>query len=420
MHLTFSDQNNVSETGLKKTISKLKTFNTFVVEERAQPVSDTPLAALFSWQDDAQLAAVHEVLAAFKKPKHVILVGIGGQTLGIEAIHAVLATPDTPQLHILDTVAPHEMESVLAALRRVKKATDVAVCISSKSGTTVETLSNAEVLMGALEEQLGTAIWQQTVVIGTDKSELLQRAHKRKAKTIAMPKVVGGRYSVFTAAGLVPLGLLGHDIEALLSGVEDASSEEYRQLALENAARLFLHCKAGMRHYNFFAFDTRFVRLGKWYRQLTAESLGKELTRSGTAVKLGFVPTISTAVDLHSIGQLYFAQFPGVYTDFVSFSDDTIDYRIPAKPKIATPLAKQTQQDIAAAIYAGVVAAYQERRLPYRSTIFYERLDYSLGLFMANRMLETIALAELLDVDAFNQPNVELYKKNTKKILGLK
>jgi glucose-6-phosphate isomerase len=418
MYLTFVDDKKVSKTALQRGVIQLQPFaDSFQAALVSSKVS--PLSALTTWKDEAQLSAVHEVLQHFKKPKHVVLVGIGGSSLGTEAIHAVLATEQSPQLHILDTVAPHELEQVFSALKRVKEATDVAVCVVSKSGSTVETLANAEVLIGSLEEQVGKSIWKQVIAIGDLGTSLQETAKKRGARIVAMPKAVGGRYSVFTAVGLVPLGLLGHDLEALLAGVEDATTEPFQQVAYENAARMHLHLKAGVRHYNFFAFDTRLVRLGKWYRQLAAESLGKETTRAGKRVKLGFVPTISTAVDLHSIGQLYFAQFPGVYTDFVTFNDDTIDYRIPGKPKLATNLAKQTQQDIAAAIYAGVIEAYQERDLPYRSTIFDEGLDYSLGLFMAMRMLETMALAELLDVDAFDQPNVELYKKHTKKILGL-
>lgn len=419
MHLTFFDDSKVTATALKRYQKQLQPLQEAFADARQARLVKTPHAALLTWKDETMLADVHAVVAQFKKPKHVILVGIGGSSLGTEAIHAVLAGDTSSQLHILDTVAAHELETVLQKLSRVKKPEDIAVCVVSKSGSTVETLANAEVLIGSLEEQVGKGIWQQVVCIGNAGTSLMQQAAKRKAHTVTMPKVVGGRYSVFTPVGLVPLALLGHDIEAILAGVEDAASDTCVPITMENAARVFAHMKAGVKHYNFFAFDTRLVRVGKWYRQLAAESLGKAETRAGKPVKLGFLPTISTAVDLHSMGQLYFAQFPGVYTDFVTFADTEPDYKIPARPKLATKLAKQTHQDIAAAIYAGVIEAYQERQLPYRSTIFDEGLDYSLGLFMATRMLEVMAIAELMDVDAFTQPNVELYKKHTKKILGI-
>lgn len=419
MYLTFYDNKNVTQKAIAQQVKKLQKPLTVIQSEVAKDATKTPYASLATWKDEAMLASVHEVVATFTKPKHVVLVGIGGSSLGVEAIHAVLAANTKTTLHVLDTVAPHELEAVLAVLAKVKKASDIAVCVVSKSGNTIETMANAEVVVGTLVEQFGKVFWEQVVCIGDVNTAFLKTAAKRKAKVVPMPKQVGGRYSVFTPVGLVPLALLGHDIEAILAGVEDAATEPFQAVATENAARLYLHLKAGVKHYNFFAFDTRLVRLGKWYRQLSAESLGKEKTRGGKAVTLGFVPTVSTAVDLHSIGQLYFAQFAGVYTDFVAFNDDAVDYKIPARPLVATTLAKHTQQDIAAAIYAGVVDAYQQRALPYRSTIFDEGLDYSLGLFMATRMLETMLVAELMDVDAFNQPNVELYKQQTKRILGL-
>jgi len=76
-------------------------------------------------------------------------------------------------------------------------------------------------------------------------------------------------------------------------------------------------------------------------------------------------------------------------------------------------------QEVSTAIYGGVISAYQERSLPYRSTIFDDNLTYSLGLFMGMRMLETMYIAELMNINAFNQPNVELYKTKTKEILGI-
>ena len=121
---------------------------------------------------------------------------------------------------------------------------------------------------------------------------------------------------------------------------------------------------------------------------------------------------------MHSIGQLYFSGFSSVYTDFVTFDDDSVNYDIPKKG-IAKLYGKFDVQEVATAIYGGVISAYQERALPYRSTIFTEDLPYSLGLFMGMRMLETMYVAELLNVNAFNQPNVELYKNKTRAILGL-
>ena len=132
----------------------------------------------------------------------------------------------------------------------------------------------------------------------------------------------------------------------------------------------------------------------------------------------GYVPTISTAVELHSVGQLYLSGFAGVYTDFVTFDDQTNNHAIPKKG-IPKAYGKFDMQEVATAIYGGVIAAYQEQGLPHRATIFTEDLGYSLGVFMGMRMQEVMYAAELLDVNAFDQPSVELYKDKTREILKL-
>jgi glucose-6-phosphate isomerase len=108
---------------------------------------------------------------------------------------------------------------------------------------------------------------------------------------------------------------------------------------------------------------------------------------------------------------------PDVYTDFVSFDDDATDIMIPKTTKIAKPLKGYSFQEVGAALYGGVIGAYQEKQLAYRATVFEDSLAYSVGQFMAMRMREVMYVAELLNLNAFDQPNVELYKQKTKEIL---
>jgi glucose-6-phosphate isomerase len=106
------------------------------------------------------------------------------------------------------------------------------------------------------------------------------------------------------------------------------------------------------------------------------------------------------------------------YTDFVTFDDEDCNYDIPKKG-LSRHYSKFNMQEIATAIYGGVIGAYQTKKLPYRATIFTEDLAHSAGLFMGMRMRETMYVAELLGVNAFDQPNVELYKDKTREILGM-
>lgn len=417
MYFSYFDIDSVTDPVLKKSERALAEYRARVTALRERPDDSVPEYSLVH----ATQPQLHDTLDRLKKQfkgiKHLVLVGIGGQDLSVKAIHSALGEQGVA-LESLDTIAPHQVQQLLQKIQKVKKVSHIAVCISSKSGTTAETTVNGSVVLQALEEKFGTDIYAQTIFIGTTGTGLLKFGQRQKATVVPMPKIVGGRFSVGTEAGLVPLALLKHDTDAFMAGMLDVLTPEFESVVAENAARLAHYYKKKFHHYNFFAFEPRLEKLGAWYRQLQAESLGKAKDRSGAPVQTGMVPTVSTPVELHSMGQLYLSGLPGVYTDFVTFDDDTTNYSIPKKG-IAKSYGKFDMQEVATAIYGGVMSAYQAKGLPYRSTIFDEALPYSLGLFMAMRMLETMYVAELLNLDAFNQPNVELYKDKTRDILGL-
>jgi glucose-6-phosphate isomerase len=302
-------------------------------------------------------------------------------------------------------------------LRRVKDLKTIGICVISKSGSTAETLTNADVLLTQLKEKFGKKLYKQVVCIGNGGTTFMKAYKKRGALTIGMPEIVGGRFSVSTAVGLVPLTMLGHDTDTFIGGLTDANNEEFEEITATAAARIALYTEKKYVHYNFFAFETRLVKLGEWYRQLFAESLGKAKNKKKEDVKGGMLPTISTPVELHSVGQLYLSGFDGVYTDFVTFDDMDVDFTISGKAPAGAYKGK-SMQEVATAIYGGVIGAYQDESLPYRSLIFTEDLAYSLGLFMGMRMREVMYVAHLRNLNAFDQPSVESYKKITKRILG--
>ncbi len=417
MRLSFSDYELIPEATIKREIKRLSVYREEVSKTLTQHDSGKPEYSLVHASD----AALHETLATiskqFKGVKHVVLVGIGGSSLGVEAIHSVLDTGKV-KLTVLDTLAANELEAVIADLSKVKKVKDIAICIISKSAGTTETLVNAATLFEGLKKHWDEAVYTQTLFIGDPGTDFMKQGKRLGVTCIMMPKIVGGRYSVGTEVGLVPLALLGHDVDAFIEGFLHAADAEIESTIAESAARIYTYIQKNYHHYNFFAFEKRLATLGAWYRQLFAESIGKSLDRAGKPVTKGLLPTISTPVELHSIGQLYLSGFAGVYTDFVTFDDETIDFAIP-KQGLAKPFGRFTVQEVTTALYGGVAGAYHEKKLPFRTTIFEEEQAYELGLFMAMRMRETMYVAELMNLNAFDQPNVELYKHKTKAILGL-
>jgi glucose-6-phosphate isomerase len=405
------------ERGVAKNVRTLSSYRTKVAKVITQHDNKHPEYSLVHAADASVHDTVDSIRQDFVGIKHLILIGIGGSNLGTEAVHALLGEGKV-QLHSLDTIAPYQIEALLKSLKRVKKATDIAVCIISKSGGTAETVVNAGVVLEALEVQLGKSIYKQTICIGNPATTFLKAAKKMGARVVTMPEIVGGRYSVGTEVGLVPLALLGHNVDSFIEGLLDASKEQFESVTADNASRLYIYLTKKYTHYNFFAFEPRLYKLGAWYRQLQAESLGKTLTRKNKNTIKGFVPTITTAVELHSTGQLHMSGLLPTYTDFVTFDDDDCNFDIPKKG-LSKNYSKFNLQEVATAIYGGVIGAYQAKRLPYRTTIFDEELPYSVGLFMGMRMMETMYVAELLGINAFDQPNVELYKDKTREILGM-
>lgn len=418
MFISYFDDTRVTEKALKTNLNKLTKYRAEIAEQAEKGDSTKSEYSLFYPKDYALHETLETVKKDFKNVKHVILIGIGGSSLGVEAIHAVLDT-GASKLTVLDTVSAHNLDLALQAAAKVKKVTELAVCVISKSGKTTETLTNAAIVLEALKGTFGEAVYKQTIFIGDPGSEGLVYGKKKGSMVISMPANIGGRYSVATAVGLVPLTLLGHDTDEFISGYLDASEERFESIVAESASRLALYHQYKYHHYNFFAFEPRLEKLGRWYRQLFAESLGKETKKDGKKVAGAMVPTISTPVELHSVGQLYMSGVPETITDFVTFDDEQIDAKVPKSNKLAGGLKGLSMQEIATGLYGGVVAAYEERSLPYRATIFEEELTYSIGLFMGMRLREVMYTAHLLNVDAFDQPNVELYKTKTKEILGL-
>jgi glucose-6-phosphate isomerase len=417
MYFSYFDTEFSNEQVIKKHVKTLGTYRiqvTQVVKDRDAAQSEYSLAYA---ADPALHDKLDDLYKEFKGIKHLILIGIGGSNLGTEAVHQLLGEKKV-QLHSLDTIAAYQVQELMAQLKRVKKASQVAVCVISKSGGTAETMINAGVILAALEKQLGKEIYKQTIFIGDPGTGFIKSAKRMGAQAVPMPPVVGGRYSVGTEVGLVPLALLGHNVDSFIAGLLEANNEEYESITAENAARLFVYLGKKYTHYNFFAFEPRLYKLGAWYRQLQAESLGKTHDKKKKPVTKGFVPTLTTAVELHSTGQLHMSGLLPTYTDFLTFDDEDCNYDIPKKG-LSRNYGKFNMQEIATAIYGGVIGAYQTKKLPYRATIFTEDLAHSAGLFMGMRMRETMYVAELLGVNAFDQPNVELYKDKTREILGM-
>lgn len=400
---------------------KAQSYSRKLKRYKDKHTTDIPEYALFVAGDSTYQKAVQKSLKPIVRPKHVVLVGIGGSSLGTEAVYQALAYRTSPALSIIDSIDRESLEKCETLLESFKNPTDVALVVVSKSGTTTETLTNAARVLELSERALGKEFKKQIVFVSDPGTALLKLGKKHKIVCIPMPESIGGRFSVFSAVGMVPLTLLNIDVTSLCEGATAALQPKEVKRIEECATTLALYAEEGMRTVNFFTFNKRLAYCGYWYRQLLAESIGKNMTTTGTSFQHQLLPIVSTSVDLHSMAQLYLSGYKDLYTMFVYF-DDRHPYHVSIKEWVLehTPgLRDKSIHEINDAILHAVFQAYKDKQLPYRITELPRCSAYEIGFLLATLMAEVMYLAHLLNVDAFNQPHVEGYKKYTRIALGV-
>ncbi|MBI4435380.1 hypothetical protein HY630_01805 [Candidatus Uhrbacteria bacterium] len=354
--------------------------------------------------------------------QYVIVIGIGGSNLGTQAVYEAIAgsmnllADRLPKLLFLDTVTDEKMTAVTRVLERLATKDDFLVVVISKSGTTTEPVANMEVLWEFCREHFKNA-HDRFVFITDEGTKLWEVARERKLEAFTVPDQVGGRYSVFSAVGLLPLALSGINIEELLDGARQAvqdgvTASPQNNHSIISACLTFQHLQAGRPIHNTFLFSPKFEALGKWYRQLVAESLGKD--------GKGITPIVSIgSTDLHSMAQLYWSGPDDKFTHLVFSFTGTV-HSIPQHlvlPGLVANLQGASLEKIMRAVYGGVQAAYEKIDRPYVEIDLGKADAWELGYYLQFRMLEVMYLARLMEVNAFDQPAVEMYKSVTRELL---
>ncbi|OJI07198.1 hypothetical protein BK004_01560 [bacterium CG10_46_32] len=360
-----------------------------------------------------------------KKLKEVMVVGIGGSNLGTWAVYEALR-PSGVLLSFFDTAHVRTLKEACARMRAIyRNGGEVLINIISKSGTTSESVMNSRVLVDCLKSL--DKNWRDSVVVTTEPlSKLDNWAAAQSIPRLPNPAHVGGRWSVFSSVGLFPLALAGVDIKALRRGAASIqkrclSHQADENPALQSAAAIHHAIKKGASMHNLFVFDADLERVGKWYRQLVGESLGKEHDLSGRIVHAGITPFVTVgSTDLHSLFQLLIGGPIDKFTTFVrtrTKGDVSIPHLDDQFDAIVPELNKKSVKEVMAAIYQGTVRSFSERGLPFVEVELEGLSEESVGKFLQFKMVETMLLARLMQVNAFDQPNVEEYKAITRELL---
>lgn len=361
-------------------------------------------------------------------PRYVFVVGIGGANLGTKAVYdAIVGYGDIAfdqgrRMVFLDTLDQSVTESVLLSLKPLTQKEDFVVVIVSKSGKTIETLANTEFLLSHLESQFGE-VKDRVIVVSKADSPLFKEALSKGISTFPIPEALSDRFGAFSPTTLIPLACFGFLISDFISGGKDTLKQLLypdKNIAVETATALFSFYKKDFHIYDLFFFFSGLETLGKWQRQLVAESIGKNTNLSGETIRPPFTPTVSVGTtDLHSMLQLTLSQPKERVTSFISVEGGIKEPIGDASALDVLPvgITSKTNQDIERTILASVQESYTKEDLPYFDIVLKDISLGSLGAYMVFAMLEVVFLGALLDVNVYDQPNVEEYKERARTML---
>ncbi len=381
-----------------------------------QLVDSGRLPALSAAQATDDLAPWRDLAEDWRgRLDHILVLGTGGSSLGGRALCALAERGEGPRLHFLDSIDPKTMAALLGALD-LKRCGLVAI---SKSGGTAETLAQVAVLLPALELALGAKALADHAVVVTEPNEgpLSQVARRAGLPCFAHDPRIGGRFSVFSVVGALPGLMAGLDVAALrrggsavLGATLTAAKVEDAQAAVGAAIAVGLLQEHGVSQSVLMTYEDRLADLGLWYRQLWAESLGKD--GAGTTP----IRARGTA-DHHSQLQLYLAgprdKMFTLVMPAAAGRGPTMDAEL-SDAVGAEILAGRHLGDLLDASARAAAETLARSGRPLRRLEIARVDEETLGALMMHFMLETILAADLLGVNAFDQPAVEAGKALTR------
>ncbi len=335
-------------------------------------------------------------LQNFKKFNDFNLIGMGGSILGTEAIYDFLNHKIKKKFSFFSNLQNIK-------IKRIKKKS--LNIIISKSGNTLETISNLNLILTKQKKN-------KNLIITENKKNILRViANKLKADVLDHKNYIGGRYSVLSEVGMVPAELMGLNEKKFKQLNFLVKNKAFINYLIQNVSSIYSNITQGKKNSVILNYDEKLNNFLKWYQQLSAESLGKK--------SKGMFPIISTMPkDNHSLLQLY---LDGPKNNFFSFfiSRERNAFKF-NKAYLFDELKHLKKKNIDEVLHAQKKATqnvFNKKKLSFRSFEVINRSEESLGELFTFFVLETLMLSSLLNVNPINQPSVELIKTETKKIL---
>jgi len=367
--------------------------------------------------DGKELRRIKDTAARIRRQCEVfIVIGIGGSYLGARACLQFLgesfprekaesfgAEELVPEIYFAGQNLSGSYHADLLDLIREK---EVCLCIISKSGTTAESAAAFALLKEALHRKYGKEEAARRIYAVTDrrKGSLREEVIAEGYESFAVPDDVGGRYSVLTPVGLLPLAVAGVDVDELLAGAADQNLQaQDTYAAIRNAL-----WKKGKRIEIFESYEPSFFYFCEWLKQLFGESEGKE----GRGI---FPASLQFSTDLHSMGQFLQEGTPIFFTTILNIREPRRDAVIPESA--GGVLGGKSMNDVNRAALEGVMKAHRKAEIPMVRIDITRGDAYAFGQLVYFFETACALSGYLSGVDPFDQPGVESYKAEMRKVL---
>ena len=335
-----------------------------------------------------------KLIKKFKNSKNFRLIGMGGSILGTNTIYEFLKYKIKKNFIFVDNLQAKENKS------RKKKFTNLIV---SKSGNTLETIVNTNLYLKKKDKNI--------FLTENKNNYLYLLAQKLKSEIVHHNNFIGGRYSVLSEVGMLPAELMGLDSKKFKQFDSLIKNKKFIKSLIDNVSSTLKLIKNKKNNSIIINYDEKSENLFKWYQQLVAESLGKD--------SIGILPIVSNMPkDNHSVMQLYLDGYKNnFFTFFYVNENKTPKINNIIFNKDNNYLKNKNLSDIIYAQFKATQKVFAKKNIPFRSFEIKKRNEKTLGELFSFFILETILLGRALNINPYNQPAVELIKKETNKIL---
>ena len=331
----------------------------------------------------------------YKKLSNITLIGMGGSIMGSKSIYSFLKNRIKKNFFFLDNFENNK-------IRNIKKKNKLNLIIS-KSGNTLETIVNSNVIINKKVKNI--------FITENNANYLRSIATKLKSDVIDHNNFIGGRYSVLSEVGMLPAMLMGLKIDKFRKFNDLIKNKFFLNSIINSVSNILSLIKKNKSNSIILNYDENSLDLFYWYQQLVAESLGKK--------SKGILPIVSKMPqDNHSLMQFYLdGKKNNFYTFF--FTKEIFSQKIKSEGLLRSRnyLKNKNLQHVLYDQFLATQKVFKKKNIPFRSFIIEKRDESTLGTLFTYFILETILLGQALKINPYDQPSVELIKKETKKRL---